>query len=80
MKLRDSNARRCSFPAVGFYLIVFLRSSGVSAQQDAALLLSSLDALEKCSFRADLEYRSVTRVEQTSVAHAVLVLPTPVSS
>ncbi|XP_056883084.1 focadhesin [Takifugu flavidus] len=32
--------------------------SGVSAHQDAALLLDSLDALEKCSFRADLEYRT----------------------
>lgn len=62
MRLRDSNACPCSFSAVGFYLIVSLRSSGVSAHQDAALLLDSLDALEKCSFRADLEYRSVTQV------------------
>lgn len=79
MKLRGSNACRCSFSAVGFYLTVPLWSSGVSAHQDAALLLNSLDALEKCSFRADLEYRWVTCVEQ-SVSHAVVVLHTPVSS
>lgn len=79
MKLRDSNACRCSFSAVGFYLTVPLWSSGVSANQDAALLLNSLDALEKCSFRADLEYRWVTCVEQ-SVSHAVVVFHTPVGS
>ncbi|XP_053199817.1 focadhesin [Scomber japonicus] len=34
------------------------RLSDVSAQKDADLLLSSLDALEKCSFNPDLEYNT----------------------
>lgn len=63
MNLRGSNACRCSFSPVGFYLTYSLGSSGVSADQDAALLLNSLDALEKCSFRADLEYRLVTDLQ-----------------
>lgn len=39
------------------YLMVSFFSSGVSAHKDADLLLNSLDALERCSFRPDLEYK-----------------------
>lgn len=38
---------------------VSLLSSDVSVQKDTDLLLSSLDALEKCSFNPNLEYKSV---------------------
>lgn len=39
------------------YLTVSLLSSGASAHKDAPVLLESLDALEKSSFRPDLEYK-----------------------